>query len=178
MPEKDNFIALGRITSPHGIRGAVNIHSYGDNDAFAHYSHLFLQEPGRRGLTRYDIESCRPKKPGSFIVQFRGVSDRNAAEELAGSEVFLDSASLPETGPDEDYWHDIIGLEVLLPNGKRVGRIASILETAGHDVYVVRTDGGREVLIPAVRDIVTDIDTEAGICTINPPPGLLEANDS
>jgi 16S rRNA processing protein RimM len=176
MVQKDNFIALGRITSPHGIRGAVNIHSYGDNDAFAHYSHLFLRKAGE--LARYDIASCRSKKPGSFIVQFRGVSDRNAAEELAGSEVFLDRASLPEPEPDEVYWHDIIGLDVVLVHGERVGRIINILETGGHDVYVVKTGKGGEVLVPAVMDIVTDIDTETGICTIDPPPGLLEANDS
>jgi len=177
MKGNDKFIALGRISSPHGIRGAVNLHPYGDDHAFPGYSHLFLKESG--GLFRkYAIASSRLKKPGSFIVQFSEVRDRNAAEEIAGSEVFLDSASLPESGPDEIYWQDIIGLDVLLRNGERLGRISSILETAAHDVYVVKTDSGREIMIPAVREIVTDIDTSAGTCTIDPPPGLLEANDN
>ncbi len=175
MQERDNFIALGKITSPHGIKGAVNIYPYGDDAAFAHYSHLFVEKPDR-GMVRYEIVSSRPGTRGRFIVQLEGVNNRNMSEELAGCEVFIDSASLPEPGPDEKYWTDLIGLDVLLPDGGKVGRIDNILETAGHDIYVVKTGTGAEVLVPAVKDIVTDIDIESGTCTINPPPGLLEAN--
>ncbi len=177
MQGENKFIALGRITSPHGIKGAVNIHPYGDEHAFAQYTHLYLKGQGR-GMTRYEIISSRPGTRGKFIVQFKGVTDRNTSEQLAGSEVFLDNASLPEPGPDETYWHDIIGLDVVMADGNRLGRIVNIIETPGHDIYVVKRDSGAEVLVPAVRDIVTDIDIKAGTCTIDPPPGLVEANDN
>jgi len=176
MQEMEKFIALGRITRPHGIRGAVNIRIYGDDAAFAGHSHFFLPEHSRV-FKMYELASARIKKPGTFIVQFSNIQDRNSAEKISGLEVFVDRESMPGTAPDEAYWHDLIGMKVLLPGGELVGRIHHIMETAGHDVYVVSTQDGREIFIPAVRNIVTDIDIEAGKCTISPPPGLLEAND-
>ncbi len=177
MTDREKFIAIGRITRAHGIKGAVNICTYGDDASFSKYSHLFLKTP-ESGFMRYDIAWSRLKKPGHFVVQFKALHDRNGAEGLSWAEVFLDSASLSEPGPDETYWYHLIGMEVKLRNGRSLGHIRNIMDTAGHDVYVVRTGDGREVLIPAVKEIVTDVDVKRGICTIDPPPGLLEANDN
>lgn len=176
MNEKEKFIALGRITRPYGLKGAVHLYSYGDDAAFLEYDALFLPD-SHNHPRMLRISWVRIKKPGRIVVQFREIRDRYAASALAGTEVFITASSLPEPGEGEIYRHEITGLQVITTQGEKLGHIVGIMETAGHDIYVVNGEGGREILIPAVKQIVISIDTEAGSCTIDPPPGLLNAND-
>ncbi len=174
MQRDAQFISIGRISSAHGIKGALNVRPYGSDSALVAYPYLFIKSGS--GYRKYDVAWARPKKPGSIILKLSDIDDRNGAEELSGSEIYITRDMFPDAGPDEDYWQDIIGLYVELSDGTPVGTIKNILETGAHDIYVVRSRGGDEILIPAVKEIVKAVDIEKGICVIDPPPGLLDAN--
>ncbi len=175
MHENADLISIARISSPHGIKGALNVRPYGSDHSFLSYSHFFIPTENRE-FQEYRVVSSRLKKPGSIILVLAGVDDRNRAEELAGSEIYIKRDMLPEPDEDEDYWQDLIGLRVVTQDGSAVGVIKNILETAGHDIYVVRSENGKEILIPAVKDIVRDVHLEEGVCVIEPPDGLLDVN--
>jgi len=80
---------------------------------------------------------------------------------------------LPETGDDEYYWKDLIGLSVVTCNGLWLGKITRIMETGANDVYLVK-NGKQEYLIPAIADVIQRVDLTSGTMTITPLEGLLE----
>lgn len=102
----------------------------------------------------------------------KGVTDRDAAEALVGSQIFIAKAELPGLEPDTNYWFDLIGLDVLTTDEKYLGRIESIIQTGSNDVYVVK-NGTTEILIPALESVVLTIDLESGRMQVELPDGLV-----
>lgn len=85
----------------------------------------------------------------------------------------VDESMLPKLGNNQYYYHQIIGLSVVTPEGETIGRVTKIMETPANELYVVQ-GSGREYLIPAVKPIVTDINLDTGTMTITPIEGLLD----
>ena len=110
---------------------------------------------------------------GELLVRFAGIATRDAAEELGGTWLLVDSAGLaPPDDPDEFNDSDLIGLSVRTLDGTAVGTVDDVLHPA-QDLLVVRTPDAREVMIPFVKEIVPEVDIKAGTLTITPPEGLL-----
>ena len=132
---------------------------------------LFIQ--GDKGSPQpYRPIAVRPHK--KFILALlEGVQSRAEAEQLRGKVVLVDAAELPPLDADEYYWQDILGMRVVTEDGGNVGTITEIFPTGSNDVYVVR-EGEREVLIPAIKDVVVSIDTKARTMVIRP---LLDEDD-
>jgi len=132
---------------------------------------IFLQ--GDKGSPQpYRPIAVRPHK--KFILALlEGVQSRAEAEQLRGKVVLVDAAELPPLDADEYYWQDILGMRVVTEDGGNVGTITEIFPTGSNDVYVVR-EGEREVLIPAIKDVVVSIDTKARTMVIRP---LLDEDD-
>ena len=109
-----------------------------------------------------------------MLLKLADVPDRNAAESLRGKEITIrreDAVALPE---GRFYWHQVIGLTVIHASTNQVfGRVTDIVETGANDVYVVRPEQGREILVPAIKDVVKEIDPENGRMLIEPLPGML-----
>jgi 16S rRNA processing protein RimM len=84
-----------------------------------------------------------------------------------------DRRRFPPLPPGEYYWFQVLGLPVVnVADGARLGYLDHIIPTPGHDVYVV-VEGEREVLLPAVEDVIVEINLEAGVIRVSPPEGLL-----
>ena len=132
---------------------------------------IFLQ--GDKGSPQpYRPIAVRPHK--KFILALlEGIQSRAEAEQLRGKVVLVDAAELPPLDADEYYWHDILGMRVVTEDGGNVGTITEIFPTRSNDVYVVR-EGEREVLIPAIKEVVVSIDTKARTMVIRP---LLDEDD-
>jgi 16S rRNA processing protein RimM len=108
------------------------------------------------------------------LLWLEGVDTRSRAQELAGLKVLGDRRRFPRLPPGEFYWFEVLGLSVVNEaDGALLGHLDHIIPTPGHDVYVVR-QGEREVLLPAVEEVIVDIDLEAGVIKVLPPLGLLE----
>lgn len=125
------------------------------------------------GRSLHRIASIRPHR-GDYLVFLHGCNDREAAEALRGAELQLrleDSAPLPEGV----YYHwQILGLRVVTEDGRQLGEVSEILETGANDVYLVRSSDGGELLLPALRTVVLQVDERAGQLLVRLPPGLVE----
>jgi 16S rRNA processing protein RimM len=119
----------------------------------------------------YAIEQARLDK-GDALLKLEGFESREQADALRGLEVAIRADEATPLGPGEFYVHQVIGLQVYTDEGKRLGRVVEILETGANDVYVVHGPTG-EILIPAIRDVVLDIDTAAGRILVRPLEGMI-----
>lgn len=159
---------IGTIAAPFGVRGEVKIDLSTDfPDRFTQLKTIYVG-PDYRPL---ELAAAR-RHAGRVALRFAAVTDRTEAEGLRGLALYIPrSEAMPL--PDGQYYYDqIIGLKVHTTDGQHVGIITQILTTGSNDVYVVRDDG-REVLVPAIRDVVRHIDLESGIMLIEPIAGLL-----
>jgi len=112
-----------------------------------------------------------------LILTIEGVNDRTQAEQMRGQELLIDASHLPEAEEDEPYLRDLLGLAVKLESGEVIGELEDIDFPAGQEMWVIRapeSEGGYEILLPAVPEFVLDIDLDAEVVTIAPPEGLLE----
>ena len=167
-------LVVGRIAKAHGITGEVVVDVRTDDPEARFVAGTTLVRRDRRGRPAppVTIESVRPHG-GRLLVRLRGVADRDAAEALRGDLLLIDSADLPGiTDPDEFYDHQLEGLAVRTADGRAVGTVVEVLHTGAGELLAVRTDSGREVLVPFVRAIVTSVSIPAGTVEIDPPEGL------
>ena len=176
-------VIVGRAGRPHGIRGEVVIGVRTDEPdlRFAVGATVAVRssadgpDDDGAGGGRLTVASMRWHS-GQLLVAFAGITDRTAASELTGSWLSVDSSQLPDTGdPDEFRDYDLIGLAVRTCAGDPVGVVTDVLHY-GQDLLVVRRqdEPGGEALVPFVKAIVPEVDLQAGVVVIDPPPGLLD----
>ena len=126
-----------------------------------------------RGNTRtVELEAARPAHT-RMLVCFSGIGVREAASELTNGELLVEASQLPDPGPGQVYQFQLFGLEVRTEDGRSLGILNDILATGAHPVYIV--DGERELLIPAIPEVVLRVDLEARVITVRLPLGLEEA---
>ncbi len=168
-----HLIGLGRISGAHGIRGAVKVRpdaaaATTDPEVFLALAEVVI------GGHKYNIEQADRLK-NQVLLHLAGVDTRSRAEHLAGQEVLGDRRRFPQLPPGEYYWFQLLGLPVYdAGDGALLGHLQEILPTPGHDVYVV-VEGCREVLFPAVEEVIVEINLAEGFIRVAPPQGLLEA---
>ena len=112
-----------------------------------------------------------------IILKLANFDDANAAEALRNAELQIPLSKVAKLPPDSYYQHDILGLQVLTLAGKAVGTIVDIIVTGSNDVYVVKTLAGTQQLIPAIKDVIKQIDLIRRTMHIDPIPGLLDNSD-
>ncbi len=178
MTADGEIVPLGKVVAGHGVRGLARVKSFAPRSpALEAADHAFLVDAaGRRH--RFEIVECRPHK-GVYLVGFEGIESLDALLPWIGSAVEIPLAELPPPGEGEIYHHEAIGLEVRLPDGRRVGTVTAVESMPGNDCWVVRlvpdAEGeARDCLVPAVAPILSRVDLRARVAVIDPPPGLLD----
>jgi len=169
---QEGFLLIGKITGAHGIKGTSKAFFYSESlFAFESDSLILLKNP--EGLEKiYEIKWVKPHGRG-FLLSLKGISCREEAKALIGSELFIKKEKLPELEDGTYYWFDIIGLAVYTIEDKYLGRVESIIPTGSNDVYVVKDKAGNsEVLIPALESVVKKIDFKLKIIQVDLPEGL------
>jgi 16S rRNA processing protein RimM len=165
-------VTVGRIGRPHGIRGDVVVGVRTDEPElrFAKGSRLDTDPVGVGPL----VVAAIKWHSGELLVRFEGVADRDAAAELRGSWLLVDSASIePPTDPDEFNDTDLIGLSVRTVSGTEVGLVDDVLHS-GQDVLVIKAEGRGAVMVPFVLPLVPEVNVSSGYLVIDPPEGLLD----
>lgn len=166
------YLAVGMIIGPHGLRGELKVESHSDYPArFDVGNRFWIGET----LEPMEIIASRPHQ-GQLLLTLSGVADRAEAEALRGEWVFIrdeDAAALEE---DTYYVHDIVGAAVQTTDGRLLGVVQDVLFTGANEVYVVVSPDtpDRELLLPAIADVIQEVDLEQGIITVNLLPGLLD----
>lgn len=152
------MVVLGRIVAPYGVRGWLKIHPLGDDpDAWCEMPQWWLGFDSDGDVWQpYPLEALR-RHGASWIAKLGGIDDRGAAECVDGQYVAAPREAMPQTGQDEYYWTDLIGLAVANEQGEMLGKVQSLLETGAHQVLVVN-DGETERLLPFVSQVVKSVD--------------------
>jgi 16S rRNA processing protein RimM len=117
------------------------------------------------------IEGVRPHRD-RLLIKFENIPHREAAGALRNSWVLVPAADRPPLPEGEYYHHELIGLQVITSNGETLGPIQEILQTGANDVFVVRTEAGKELLIPWTEEVIRKIDLVSGEVTVELLPGL------
>ena len=167
-------ILVGVIVGAHGIKGEVKLKS-------------FTSEPlsiGRYGSLQslsgqsFEITKLKAAKD-RFIAVLKGIGDRNEAEALKGVELFVAREKLPKLKNSETYAHDLIGLDVVLENGNKLGKLVAMPNYGAGDLLEVAVEGSPEtVLIPFSKAFVPQDDCTNGRITVNLPEGYLDSGDA
>jgi len=175
-PLPDGRVAVGRVGKAHGIKGEVKIHLFfaGQWDV-ARYPAVVLQDEIGGDERAFKLRSGR-EQGGSVVVALAGIADRNGAEALRDRLVVVAAEALPPLAAGETYWHELTGIAVRTADGREVGHLRELLNTAAHPILVIGGAGGREYLVPARPEFLAGRDDADGALIIDPPPGLLELN--
>lgn len=174
MPEPNqprSYIAVGHIVAPHGIRGEVKVELMTDfPERYRPGARLYLGDLDGIAVTPVQVQAARPHK-NVMLVKLDTVPDRNAAELLRDQYLLIPEAQIMPLGEHENYVHDLIGLQVVAQDGEELGELTEILFTRANDVYVVVGPAG-ELLLPALREVVLQVDLIARRMTVALPAGL------
>ncbi|MGZ4104189.1 MAG: ribosome maturation factor RimM [Actinomycetota bacterium] len=158
-------LVVGRIVKAHGIRGEVAVDILSDQqDRFSVGARVYA---GERVLV---VASSRPHHD-RLLVRFDAVDDRTEAEALRGNELTIPSEEAAPLDEWSFYPHQLVGLSVVDPDGRTLGTMLRVEESPAADLWVVRA-GHREVLVPAVREIIVSVDLAGGRIVVRPPDGL------
>lgn len=164
-PEQPQRLSIGRIVGAHGVRGAVKLRIWTHfPERIPELTHVYLDgETTPRRLLRAQLHG------DIALLQLEGISTRNEAEALRGAVVRIDRSQAAPLAEDEYYHFEIIGLHVVNEAGEHLGQVVEILETGANDVYIVQRPDGRELLLPALRSVILEIDLEHQRMVVRPP---------
>lgn len=169
MNDSGRRILLGRVLGAFGLRGELKIESWTQpRVAIFGYQPWTLRDA--QGRER-ELHGVRGRESGKFLMgQFPDVNDRDAAEALRGTEIYVGRAALPPPSPGEYYWVDLEGLRVVTVDGVSLGTVSHLFSTGANDVLVARDDE-RERMIPFLQpQFVTSVDFDAGVVTVDWDP--------
>jgi 16S rRNA processing protein RimM len=169
----DGFLPVGKIVGAHGVKGNLKVHSYAESvSVFESGSLVFAVHAGKIEK-HFAIKWAKPHGK-SILLSFKGIEDRDTAEALIGTELFIERTALPELEEGVYYWVDIIGLSVFTTDNQYIGRVESIMSTGSNDVYIVKKtkDDNTEILIPAIESVVLEIDFKNKTMRVELPEGL------
>ena len=175
MAYEDWILTVGEVTSPFSRFGEVKVNLETDfPDRFARLKEVCLR-PKTGEARLFDVEKARLHK-GQILLKLRGIDSINDAETLRNWKVQVRSQDAVPLPNNEFYIHDLIGCEVVLADGKVLGKITNLLRGSNHDIYAVG-QGKEEILLPAIRDVVQSVDIVAKRIVVTPTPGLLPGEE-
>ena len=108
------------------------------------------------------------------ILKFKGIDNINDIEKYKGKDLLVNREDAVALEENENYVADLIDLKVVTDDGQVLGYLTEVMETGANDVYVVETEDGRELLLPAIRDCILDVDLDEEVMTVHILPGLFD----
>lgn len=185
----EKFFQVGIITSAHGVRGEVKV--YPTTDDVRRFKRLkevivrtpaemqdgenaenlpVLQESGEKIL---EIEGVKFFKQFA-ILKFRGIDRMEDAEKYRKCSLLVPRSNAVRLSRDEYFIADLMGLRVRTEDGTEIGRLTDVIETGANDVYVIKLDNGKELLLPAIRQCILQVDVEGRFIRVHILEGLMD----
>lgn len=161
----DGYVSAGTITSTHGIRGEVKVYpTVDDPDRFSSFGKVLLSN----GKTEVEAEIEKVKYfKNLVIVKFRGIDDINDVMKYRRWNILVTREDAADLQEGQYFEVDIIGLKVVTDDDREIGKITEILHTGANDVYTVKGESGKEILIPAIQQCILDVDLENGVMKVH-----------
>ncbi len=171
--KSDNKVCVGVVTGAHGLHGAVRIKSF---TMEPHQIAAYGPVSDTSGTRQFRLTLMGDTK-GVVLARIEGVDDRDDAQALAGTELFVDRGVLPATIEDEFYYADLIGLAAKRSDGELYGSVSAVHNFGAGDILEIERVAGARVMLPFNRETVPEVDIDAGVLTVDPPPGLEDGVD-
>ena len=166
----ETMLRVGVISSTHGVRGEVKVYPTTDDpERFLDLEEVIL-DTGRERLP-LKIENVKFFK-NMVILKFKGYDNINDIEKYKGRDLYITRDQAVELEEDEYFIADLIGMSVVAEDGTVLGTLADVMPTGANDVYVVRTENGKELLIPAIKECILNVDVEERAMRIHVMDGL------
>ncbi|MCL2620459.1 MAG: ribosome maturation factor RimM [Defluviitaleaceae bacterium] len=167
-----DYLQIGKIVNTVGVRGEIKI--YPTTDDPKRFSLLSeIETLDTKGIKKvFAIEKVRYQK-NLVIMKLSGVDDMDTATGLRGYTIIVDRANALPLDEDQYYIADLIELDVTTEEGQKLGVIADVLQTGANDVYVVRPEVGKDILIPAIKQCVINVDVAGGKVVVRLMEGLM-----
>ncbi len=170
VPSPSDLVSLGRVIKPHGLRGQVKVNPLNGNpERFEELRVVYLEYPDGE-ISRVEVEKVKTQG-GVVTMRFAGIDDRTAAESLAGCWISVHREDIPCLEENSYYTFDLIGMEVTDPEGNKLGTVARIDDYPANAVLVVESES-EEIWIPALKELVLEVDMESKRMTVRLPEGL------
>ncbi|QNU65360.1 16S rRNA processing protein RimM [Ruminiclostridium herbifermentans] len=166
------YLIVGQLVNTHGVKGELKaIPMTDDPNRFLELEWVFIDKNGK--LEKYNISGVKFFKQ-FVILKLEGVDTMNDAEKLKGFYMKVDRANAVKLPKGSFFIADIIGLKVYDENNVLLGQLTDVLQTGSNDVYVVKHDNGKEILIPALKSVVKEISLDDKRISVILPKGLLD----
>lgn len=171
--DPEGWIAFGRFSRAHGIRGEVRLHEFPNQPhVWSDLNEILVQS--RSGTNQImQLESLRQAQPDQWLVKLKGCDSREEASAFSGATTYLPEDRLPELDEDEYYSYQLLGLQVQSEQGDAIGEVVEFQDMPADDILVVQTPKGRFPL-PLVREVIRKIDLAGGKIVVSLPEGLLD----
>lgn len=171
-PAPGERLRVARIGKPHGVRGEVTVELFTDDPAQRLApGAVLLREAAGAPQTTLTVTTQRWNKK-ICLLGFEEVNDRDGAEDLRGSVLFIEAPETHDDAADGWYSHELEGFRCLSDQGALLGTVSALLTGPAQDLLVVTTSSGEEVMVPFVDELVPQIDAQQQVVTLTPPAGL------
>lgn len=164
------YLAIGFLRRPHGVKGEVIMDLHTDfPDRIKAGRKVYVGDKHEAAT----LGSVRLHGNG-MLVRIRGIDTPEAAGRFRNQWVYVKATEVPQLPEGQHYKYELIGLQVVEDTGNALGELIEILETGANDVYIVKNEAGKEVLIPAIPSVILETDMEARVMKVHLLDGLIE----
>lgn len=165
------YIEIGQIVNTNGLKGVVKVNPFTDDiGKFEDLKYVYIQL--KNELKKIKIEQVRYNK-NQVLLKLEGIDSIEEAEKYRNFYLKTEKESQEDLGEDTYYIVDLIGLDVYTDKNEYLGKIEDVFPTGSNDVYVVKDNLGKQILIPAIADVVKEVDLKNKKMIINLIPGLI-----
>ena len=168
----EDYFKIGIITSSHGVRGEMKVYPTTDDPKrFKSCKEVFIEEKNGE-LKTYKVESARIA-PDKVLLKVEGIDTPEDAVKYRQRGVFVDREHAVKLSEDEYFIADLIGIKVLDESDEEIGTVKDVIQTGANDVYQIDMKDGRELLLPAIKECVLNVNIKEGYVNIHILDGLL-----
>lgn len=168
----EEFLRVGVITTTHGVRGEVKVFPTTDNpERFEELKQVILDT----GRERRELPIAGVKYFKQFVIlKFKGLDNVNDVERFRQAQLYVRREDAVPCEEDENYIADLIDMEVYTDQGEMLGILADVYETGANDVYVVLMKSGKELMLPAIKECILNVNVEENRMTVHVLDGLMD----
>lgn len=163
------YLVIGYLRRPHGVRGEIIMDLHTDFPDRIKSGRKVLIGEKHQPLT---LDTVRVHNTG-LLISFNGVDTPEDAGKYRNQWVYVKASEVPPLPEGKYYKYELIGLDVVDENGNPLGKLTEILETGANDVYVVRDDSGKEILLPAIPSVILDLNMGRRLLRVHLLDGLI-----
>ena len=155
---KQEYFEIGQIVNTFGIKGVVKVNAFTDDPLEFEKIKTILIEKNRK-LLEFEIEEAKLHK-NQVLLKLKGINDINEAEKYKGCYIKLPREKAKKLPENTYFIADLIGIEVFTDNGKLLGKVDDIYNSGSADIYVIKNELGKQILLPGIKDVIKEIDVD------------------